>query len=157
MKTVTKRILETFPNMKLQSAEQPDQLNDIQSVFFSLALFFEHPDKHPFELNLLYKHLENDWLEFALALVTEFFQKDTYLIQKPNYSLITELDQYKNQTQVAMYLTDHQVPYSSAKIKTYYDRGKFPAADLVVAGQKFWTEQTIQTFIDQELEKHSDE
>src|SRR5207253_2913317 len=92
MKRSTKRIMEMFPKLKgklkayenITLAEEALKgLNDVEATFLKLAFFFEEPESGNFNLGLLYKHLDNGWLEFALELMVQFFREDTYLIQQP--------------------------------------------------------------------------
>ena len=71
-----------------------------------LALFFEYPGEAHFDLAFLYKDLDNDWLEWALELITQFFQKDTFLIQNPSFAMIKDGSDYLNLTQFAQFLTE---------------------------------------------------
>lgn len=41
-------------------------LTEVEAVFLRLAWFFEAPEQESFNIGLLYHHLENEWLEFAL-------------------------------------------------------------------------------------------
>src|SRR3954451_19114055 len=97
MKKATQRIIEKFPmledkmvareNIEL-AADSLKSLDPVQRIFLKLACFFENPDHESFNLNTLYQHLEDDWLEWALELITLYFREDTYLIQKPSFSLV---------------------------------------------------------------------
>ncbi|MEY2193682.1 hypothetical protein AB7942_13225 [Neobacillus sp. BF23-41] len=134
MKRSTKRIIETFPKFKsklkayeniLLVEEATKGLTDVEAVFLKLAWFFEAPEQESFNIGLLYHHLENEWLEFALELMTQFFREDTYLIQKPTFSILRETtDHYFNQKQFADFLSEHGVNYDKRKLNVYYSRGK---------------------------------
>ena len=54
----------------------------MEHIFLKLALFFEYPEEVHFDLSSLYKNLDNDWLEWALELITRFFQEDTVFNSK---------------------------------------------------------------------------
>ncbi|MBZ5752052.1 hypothetical protein [Metabacillus rhizolycopersici] len=83
MKNVTKRIIENFPNL-----EKTKEINTVEATFLHLAWFFEEPENQGFNIGLLYKHLDNDWLELALELIAQFFREETYFIQEPVLSFI---------------------------------------------------------------------
>lgn len=156
MKQTTKRIIETFPQLEGMIKEYPmDQealegLDNLQSTFLTLARFFERPDQEGFDLQTLYEHLDNEWLEFALELITEYFRKDTYLIQSPSYSLIKEDHQYLSLSQFAEYLKEEGLRYDRQKLNLYFQRGKVPQPDLVVGGVKYWAKETAQLYGEQE-------
>jgi hypothetical protein len=44
-----------------------------------------------------------------------FFLKDTYLIQEPTHSIITEGDYYLNQIRFAAFLSENGLNYDKAK------------------------------------------
>jgi hypothetical protein len=159
MKRTTSLIVETFPQFKgkLKTNENPmlmeeaqKGLNKIQATFLQLAWFFEDPENEMFDMGLLYRHLDNDWLEWALELITEYFRKDTYLIQKPTYSLIREGSEYKSMSQFADYLSEQGLRYDRQKINLYFERGKVPQPDLVVGGIKYWSVETVQSYGEKE-------
>ncbi|MED3562516.1 hypothetical protein [Bacillus xiapuensis] len=160
MKNSTERILNYFPMFKknltlaLENETSVDlsSFSDIERTFFSLALFFERPKTCSFDyLGMLYTHLDNEWLELALELVTDYFQKDTFLIQKPSFSIIKEEDHYLNSSQFADYLCENGLKYDRAKVKNYYDRGKLPRADLTIAGVNYWKKESVVSYCKEEL------
>ncbi|MBT2728826.1 hypothetical protein J7E63_18070 [Bacillus sp. ISL-75] len=160
MKRSTKRIIEKFPNFKgklkayeniLTVEEAMQGLTEVEAVFLRLAWFFEAPEYESFNIGLLYHHLDNEWLEFALELMTQFFQEDTYLIQKPTFSILRETpDHYFNQKQFADFLSEHGLNYDKRKLNVYYSRGKLPKADVELAGTPYWSKSTVEMFCEQE-------
>jgi hypothetical protein len=95
VKKTTKRILEKFPKLEgkivaNESCLLAEEALKSYRTFLKLAWFFEDPNKADFHLSSLYQHLDNGWLEWALELITLYFREDTYLIQKPSYSIIKE-------------------------------------------------------------------
>ncbi|MBT2695913.1 hypothetical protein J7E79_00425 [Bacillus sp. ISL-40] len=103
-----------------------DQKDHIIGIYLTKPpkTFFEAPEYESFNIGLLYHHLENEWLEFALELMTQFFQEDTYLIQKPTFSILRETpDHYFNQKQFADFLSVHGLHYDKRKLNVYYSRG----------------------------------
>jgi protein involved in sex pheromone biosynthesis len=163
MKNTTKRIVEKFPNLEEKVLEMNGSglviVDDIQSLdsvectFLKLALFFEDPKNAYFDLAFLYKELDNDWLEWALELITQFFQEDTYLIQKPSFMIIKDGSDYLNLTQFAQYLTDQGLRYDRQKVNLYYERGKIPQPDLWIGGTKYWSRNTATSYMKQEKKR----
>jgi hypothetical protein len=163
MKHSTKRIIERFPKFKgklkaynnILSVEEAMQgLTEVEAVFLRLACFFEAPEQESFNIGLLYHHLENEWLEFALELMTQFFREDTYLIQKPSFSILRETpDHYLNQKQFADFLSEHGLNYDKRKLNVYYSRGKIPKADVELAGTPYWSISTVEAFCEQEKKR----
>ncbi|MDQ0199939.1 hypothetical protein [Neobacillus ginsengisoli] len=131
--------------------KQRKALTDVEAVFLKLAWFFEAPIQERFNIELLYHHLDNDWLEFALELLTQFFQEDTYLIQKPTHSILRETPaDYLNQKQFADYLSEHGLNYDKRKLNVYYSRGKIPKADVELASTPYWSKSSVEEFCEKE-------
>ena len=160
MKNTTKRIVEKFPNLEekvlemngsgLVIVDDIQSLDSVEGTFLKLALFFEDPKNAHFDLAFLYKELDNDWLEWALELITQFFQEDTYLIQKPSFMIIKDGSDYLNLTQFAQYLTDQGLRYDRQKVNLYYERGKIPQPDLWIGGTKYWSRDTATKYSKEE-------
>ncbi|OZU89091.1 hypothetical protein CIL03_08745 [Virgibacillus indicus] len=100
---------------------------------------------------MIYKTLDNDWLEFSLEVIVVFFSKDTYLIQKPTTSLITDKEQYLNQSQFAVYLSENGLKYDRAKINMYLKRGKLPEPTLIIAGMKYWEKSVCEAYLHSQM------
>lgn len=166
MKQATLKIINEFPYLeeKINEVIQkpfPEELlgkveNDIDRTFITLAYFFENPNSQLFTLSMLYQHLENSWLEFALQLISFYFEKDTFLIQQPTHSVLhysEEEEEYLTQSDVARFLKEKGLKYDSPnKIAVYYERGKFPKEDKLIAGKKYWTKKTIEAFANTKIE-----
>lgn len=160
MKKMTKRIVGKFPMLedKILAHESVElttdalqSLDHIEQTFLKLACFFENPDNEHFDLNTLYQSLDDDWIEWALELITLYFCEETHLIKKPSFRIIKENDaNYLNQSQFADYLTEHGLKYDRAKVKNYYDRGIIPAADLLISNTKYWNLSTVQAYCEKE-------
>lgn len=155
MKKATNEILKMFPNFKkhvlayenmLMTHDALKDLDDVQSTFLKLIWFFEDPKQESFDIRLLYLHLDNDWLEFALKLITEYFREDTYLIREPSFSLVTDDSEYFSLTQFADYLTEHGFRYDRQKMNLYYTRGVVPKPDIVIGGVKYWNLKTVENY-----------
>lgn len=156
MKNATSRIVELFPQLKDPILKQNnadvtfENFNEIERTLLKLAKFFENPNEEDFDLTLIYQHLKDGWLELALECITLFFQEDTFLIQRPSFSIVKESSDYLNQSQFADFLTERGLKYDRAKVKNYYDRGKIPSPDLVVAGTKYWSSSTAESYCEKE-------
>lgn len=162
MKTATKQIVEALPVIEkyLQSSENTllteqalSELNEVEQVFLRLAWFFENPKEENFNLESFYKRLDNEWLELALEVVYVFFRQDTFLIQKPTHSIITDGDYYFNQTRFAKFLSENGLNYGRSKLGVYIKRGKAPKADITLSGTNYWERSTCERYLQNELEK----
>lgn len=159
MKRATTEIITFFPNLEqyltdnesvILSNETLSSLMDMEQTFLKLAWFFEKPDRENFNLECLYKTLEDEWLEFALEVIDLFFKEDTYLIKNTTTSFVTEKDTYLNQSQFANYLKDNGLTFTRSKLNTYIKREKVPAPDLVVGGVKYWLKVTCENYLQEE-------
>ncbi|WP_338473320.1 hypothetical protein R4Z10_21485 (plasmid) [Niallia sp. XMNu-256] len=164
MKNTTKRIIEKFPSLEEKVLEMTGSrlvvgedisLDSVECTFLKLALFFENPENAHFDLASLYKDLDNDWLEWALELITHFFQKDTFLIQNPSFVIIKDGSDYLNLTQFAQFLTDQGLRYDRQKVNLYYERGKIPQPDLLIGGTKYWSRATASRYMEQEKSRYT--
>ena len=163
MKSSTKRIVETFPKFKgrLKAYENINLvkealkgLTEVEATFLKLAWFFEAPEYESFNIRWLYKYLDDEWLEFALQLMVQFFREDTYLIQKPTLSILREPgENYFNQKQFADFLSENGLHYDKRKLNVYYSRGKLPKADIELAGTPYWSKHTVEGFYEQEKKR----
>jgi len=157
-KIATDKIIEKFPALEKElyevEGESTSELSDVEQVFLDLALFFENPKEANFNLASLYKHLDNDWLEFALKTIHTFFHKDTFLIQDPTHSIITEGDYYMNQTRFAEFLNENGLNYDNAKLSVYISRGVVPEADITISGTKYWERTTCERFLEEQVQKN---
>jgi hypothetical protein len=103
---------------------------------------------------LLYQHLDNDWLELALELITQFFREDTYLIQQPTLSIIGKNNnEYFNQKHFADFLSESGLKYDKGKLNVYYSRGKVPEPDLELSGTPYWSKSIVDEFCEQEKKR----
>ena len=160
MKKSTEMILKHFPILENHindsgSAVLRDsiltELNSTERTFLCLAWFFENPDIESFNLETLYKNLDNDWLSIALELIVYFFANDTYLINEPTFSLVTEKSEYLNQANFTKFLNEHKnvhgKNFSRAMLNSYLNRGIIPEPDLELAGTKYWLKETCEEYL----------
>ncbi|PWA09241.1 hypothetical protein DCC39_13330 [Pueribacillus theae] len=162
MKKATVQILEKLPclkkyvclkkNLSLQQAMN-ELSNEVEKTFIQLIWFFENPEDHPFELNLLHHHLDGEWLKFALEMITFYFREDTFLLPKPTDSVIITND-YLDQSGASRFLSEKGLNnFPQRKIATYIQRGTFPKEDLLISGKKFWKVTTIEDYAADQLKK----
>lgn len=160
MKKTTRRIVEQFPQFEdktnayesiLLSSEALKGLDNVQATFLKLSWFFENPEQESFDIRQLYLYLDDEWLEFALELITEYFREDTFLIREPSYSLIKDGSDYLSLTQFAEYLAEEGLRYDRQKLNLYYKRGLVPKPDIVVGGVKYWSKKTVQLYKEHEV------
>lgn len=160
MRKTTQRIVKQFPffEQKLQDChnvllfEQALQSldSDVEKTFFKLAWFFENPEEESFDLGCLYKHLQDDWLEFALEVIAFYFKYDTYLIKESKSPLIIK-DNYVSQSEFARILNEKGLDYTQNKIAVYRQRGKFPQEDAVIGGVPYWTRESVEKFSEEKM------
>lgn len=160
MNKTTKRIIELFPSFEAVLKDSDHikdaikELDEIEGTFLRLACFFQDPGHENFNIGLLYKHLDNDWLELALELIAQFFKEDTYLIQKSTLSFVrNESNDYYNQKTFADYLSEHGLNYDKRKLNVYFHRGKLPEPDLQLGGTPYWERKSVEKFCEQEKER----
>ena len=162
MKNSTTKIMNRFPNLEqylnsndriILSDDVLFSMNNVEQAFLRLAWFFENPDKENFNLETLYKNLDNDSLAFALEVIYNFFANDTYLMQKPNFSIVTEDSEYYNQSQFARFLKENGLTFTRSKLNTYLKRGIVPQPDLTVSDSNFWLKKTCQHYLDENKSK----
>jgi hypothetical protein len=63
------------------------------------------PEREEYDIGLLYRNLDDEWLEFSLELISTFFRDDTYL-KSPTFSMIRDGEEYLNQAQFADHLNE---------------------------------------------------
>lgn len=151
LKKSTQMILESLPMLKsyIEDKENDlEKLNQIESTFLKLALFFEKPNDNQFELNELLQHLSDDWLLLALNSINTYFQRDTYLIKNPTHSFI-DGNNYLNQKDFVEYLNENGEKYSEAKMSVYIQREIIPKPDLILSGTRYWLKSTCEMFLNE--------
>ncbi|WP_461611858.1 hypothetical protein [Cytobacillus kochii] len=158
MKKVTERVIKNFPMLEskitayenvLLIEEAIKGLNEIERTFLKLVWYFEEPESQSFDMRNLYLYLSDEWLDFALELMTDYFRNETYLINtKPTFSVIKEEDEYLGMSQFADYLTENGLKYTKQRINMAYKRGKMVEPDLVIAGVKYWSIETAEKFLE---------
>lgn len=164
MKNATAMIVERFPGLEKELKTNAssilidqtlNELSDVEQVFLKLAWFFEEPDNENFNLESIYKHLQDQWLEFALEVIYVFFRQDTYLLQDPSHLIIRDGDYYMNQSRFAEFLNENGLKYDRAKLKVYIDRGKVPKPDIIISGTMYWERSTCEKFLHEQKKEQS--
>jgi|SRR5690625_1172352 len=129
----------------LSSIEQPHQ------TFIQLLWFFENPDNERFNLEVIYKNLDDHWLSFALETIATFFLEDINLIKESTFLLIKENDKFLKQSDFVVLLNehkkDHGMSFSRPMLNTYLKRGSIPRPDLIISGQRYWRKETCNDYL----------
>lgn len=161
MKKSLEHLLKKYPSVKKKINGEDIPLTNVEDVFYQLALFIKDPDTYSFNINLFYKYLDNEDLKIAIQTIIHFFQKDTYLIQGKKDIFINsediENEKLYNQSNFAKYLQEeHGLKFSQSKIATYYNRGSFIKADLIINGTPYWYKSTVELYARErkEIEKN---
>ncbi|MBU8732552.1 hypothetical protein KM915_21110 [Cytobacillus oceanisediminis] len=92
-------VLNFFPAIKPLLTEQKRKnillLNEVEKTFLDMCRFFLNPSNKSFDYGSVYRYLNDEWVVVALKALEIFSKQDTYLIQKPNHSiLISERSSY---------------------------------------------------------------
>lgn len=155
-----KSIFERYPAVKIKIEKPNDptvSLTTQEAVFIQLVHFFQKPTIHQVSLNMLYEHLENDDLLFALQTIVTYFQKDTTLTQSVSQNfydsnLLNEplAGQKKFSTMVEESIRGLKFPPS--KLHMYWKRksDRIPRPDLIIDGTPYWKVIAVERFIEQE-------
>lgn len=151
MKRSLKALLDRYPTVEKKLKGENSPSTNVEDVFYQMALFIEDPDTYSFNINLLYKFLENEDLSFALKIITTYFARDTDLI-KESENLFVNADEIANskmynQTTFAKFLKEKGYNFSPNKVSVYHKRGKLPKADLTINGTPYWFEETVKLYV----------
>lgn len=159
MKNSTRHIVESLPPVekRLKGAETKDKTGDtldttdkVIDTFTNLARFFESPEHENFNLQEIYKNLDDDWLVLALKSISIFFAEDTYLLKNTvTHSLTSDGEDYLNQKEFVDFLNERDQNYSEAKMSVYIQRNIIPIPDLVISATRYWLKDTCKRFSDE--------
>ena len=151
------QIFELYPKVK-EKVNEPTKLLTLSNeefVFFQMVLFFKDPKSIHFSLNMIYEYLRDEKLLLAIQILIEFFQKDTNFVKNVAQSYYTQelnnerlVGQKKFSEMVQEALPD--VKFAPSMVHTYWkrDNGKVPNADLIIDSTPYWTEKTVNKFIE---------
>lgn len=161
MKKATKKVIDYFPFLEkhipdsesvILEEQTLEKFSEVEQVFLKLVWFFEQPEKNNFNLYDIYSSLDGDWLSYALECIFFYFSEDTFLMNEPNFSLITDETELYNQSDFANYLLDHvdkhNIKFSRQMISTYSKRGTLPDPDLVIGRKKYWKKDTCEAYLE---------
>lgn len=150
-------ILKRYPILK-KKLERPNDpaitLFPEEAVFLQLVNFFKQPNVHQFSLNLVYEHLENQDLLFAIETIIVYFQKDTTLVQDVpqtfyNRELLNE--KIVGQKKFAQKV-EEAIPgmkFKPSMLHMYWRRGsdRVPRPDMIIDGTPYWKISSVKKFI----------
>lgn len=157
------KILKRYPIIK-KKLERPNDpklnLSTQEAVFMQLVNFFEQPTVHQVSLNLLYEHLENEDLLFALESVITFFQKDTSLVQDvPQTFYDSNLlnEPMVGQKKFALMVEEaiKGIKFRPSMLHMYWTRrsDRIPRPDMIMDGTPYWKISSVQKFIADEKKR----
>ncbi len=159
MKSVEK-IFDRYPNVK-EKTKNPNNPQTIlttqEAVFYQLVQFFNQPDAFQFSLNMIYEHLRDEDLLFAIECVISFFQKDTKYVKEVSQTYYdTNLIREKIVGQKGFSRMVEEsidgIKFKPSMVHVYWHRetGRIPNADLIIDGTPYWMEKTVESFIEKE-------
>lgn len=151
-KKATELILNYFPMLSDMMIDDDQtttkkDLSETESVFHQMALFFQNPKEHTFDIGLVYSHLQGDWVSFAFECLETFFKDDTFLLPKDYSMTINDHDPLLNQSSFAKRLNESGLKFDRKKLSVYYERGKLPKNDALIEGKPYWLTSTVREYI----------
>lgn len=155
-----KSVFERYPAVKFKIEKPNDpkvSLSTQEAVFIQLVRFFENPAIHQVSLNMLYEHLENDDLLFALQTVITYFQKDTNLVQEVSQNFYDSnllndqlVGQKKFSTMVEESIKGMKFPPSMLHMYWKRQSERIPRPELIIDGTPYWKVSSVESFIKKE-------
>lgn len=160
-------IFEKFPAVQ-KKVERPNDptvtLTNQEAVFYQMVQFFQNSKSIQFSLNMLYEHLKDEELLFALQVVVTFFQKDTTLVKDVSqnfYDLHLLREPIVGQKRFSGMVEENVegMKFRPSMLHMYWQRRseKIPRADLIIDGTPYWKVSAVEDFIDKEKEKRKNE
>lgn len=132
-------------------------LNTQEAVFVQLVQFFNQPTVHQFSLNMIYEHLKDEDLLFALQMTITYFQKDTPLVKDvPQNFYDSQLlnEELVGQKKFSEMVEDaiEGMKFRPSMIAVFWKRRseKIPRPDLIIGGTPYWKVSTVEGFIKKE-------
>ncbi|WP_026695616.1 hypothetical protein [Peribacillus kribbensis] len=102
MKEATAKVIDTFPVLSDHGVNLNQWgaigLGKTEAVFLQLAMFFEDPEEHPFDLGSIVHHLDEEWIPLALEVIYLYFLKDTCLLSGNSEVLLNRLEQVNSES-----------------------------------------------------------
>lgn len=161
------KIFSRFPVLKEKSSRPNDPaiaLNTQEAVYFQLLRFFQDPNTNQFSVNMIYEHLQDEDLLFAIELLITYFQRDTTLVTNVSqnfYELHLLKEQIVNQSKFSSMVESSikGMKFRPSMVYMYYQRrsDKIPRPDLIIDGTPYWKESAVEEFIAKEKKKRRKE
>lgn len=157
-----KKIYERFPHIqnKIETNDHQIVLTNQDMVFYQMVQFFKAPKQIPFNLNMIYDHLRDQELLFAIEVIILFFQQDTTLVwavDQTYYDQHLLRDQFVGQYKFSKMVEEsiEGMKFKPSMIHTYWRRktDRIPNADLIIDGTPYWKRSTVACFIEKEKER----
>ena len=161
------KIFSRFPILKEKSNRPNDPaiaLNTQEAVFYQLLRFFQEPHTNQFSVNMIYEHLLDEDLLFAIELMVTYFQKDTTLVKNVSqnfYELNLLREQIVNQSKFSSMVESSikGMKFRPSMVYMYWQRrsDKIPRPDLIIEGTPYWKESAVEDFIAKEKKQRRKE
>ncbi|MGE6489787.1 hypothetical protein [Paenisporosarcina sp. NPDC076898] len=150
MKKATMEILAKCQNLRsyVETKEQQQDLkslNQNEQVLVALARFFEYEES--FDLNLIFKELDSDWIEFAMNRVFTYFYSDTYHTKLFKPLIIKNPNDLLSQKDIGELMNEHGRNMDTKKIHMLRKRGKLPNETALIGGKPYWLKEEIENYI----------
>lgn len=150
MKKATMEILAKCQNLRLYVEAKEQQhdlklLNQNEQVLVTLARFFEYEES--FDLNLMFKEMETDWMEFAIHRLLTYFYSDTYHAKSVKPLIIKNPNDLLSQKDIGKLMNEHGGNMDTKKIHMLRKRGKLPTETTLIGGKPYWLKEEIETYI----------
>ncbi|MEK6190619.1 MAG: hypothetical protein N2A99_06485 [Carnobacterium alterfunditum] len=156
-------IYERYPAVKdkIKRPNDPNlSLSTEEAVFIQLVKFYENPTLHQFSLNMLYEHLKDEDLLFALESVITFFQKDTILVQDVSQTFYDSNllnEQIVGQKNFSLMVEEaiKGMKFRPSMLYMYWKRrsDRVPRPDLIIDGTPYWKVSSVELFITNEKKR----
>jgi len=162
VKIATQKIIERLPMLKdkipnydsvLLEERTLAELDKTKQTFLKMIWFFEEPRKNDFNIGDIQTNVDPSWVSFALECIMTYFQKDTYLTEEPDFSLITDETEYLSPSECAQHFTQNGLDFSRQKFNVYVQRGNIPEPDLIIGDRKFWLKETCDAYLESNVNK----
>lgn len=162
-----KKLYERFPVLKEKDKRPNDpkiSLTTQEAVFYQLLRFFQEPKVNQFSVNMLYEHLLDEDLLFAMELMITFFQKDTTHVKNVSqnfYELSLLREPIVNQKAFSSMVEEaiEGMKFRPSMLYMFWQRrsDKIPRPDLIIEGTPYWKKSAVEDFILKEKKKRKKE
>lgn len=134
------------------------EMTDEEFVFYQLSIFFVNPTKQDFLLSSVQENLEDEGLRFFLDVLKTYYEEDTNKLYNANSLVPSEINgidgtlYFKASTFVKR--IQEEIPDTKFVPSMFWsylsNKTAIPQPDLIIDSVKFWTENTIVQFIEEE-------